>query len=82
VSSFLSKSFYNFENRLLPNDDTVLRNHGEDQGMHKGWLGGMEEQQGAQVKEEAETESTWSLFQSLGPVRSKTDAQDTSRFWF
>ena len=50
--------------------------------MHKGWLGGMEEQQGAQVKEEAETESTWSLFQSLGPVRSKTDAQDTSRFWF
>jgi len=40
VSSFLSKSFYDFENRLLPNDYVVLWNHGEDQVMHKGWLGG------------------------------------------
>jgi len=46
VSSFLSKSFYDFENRLLPNDYIVLRNHGEDQGMHKGCLGGVEDQQG------------------------------------
>ena len=30
VSSFLNKSFYDFENRLLPNDYSVLRNHGED----------------------------------------------------
>jgi len=46
VSSFLSKSLYDFENRLQPNDYIVLRNHGEDQGMHKRWLGGMEDQQG------------------------------------
>jgi hypothetical protein len=46
VSSFLSKSLYDFENRLLPNDYIVLRNHGEDQGMHKGGLGGVEDQQG------------------------------------
>jgi len=46
MSLFLSKSFYNFENRLLPNNYIMLRNHTEDQGMHKGWLGGMEGQQG------------------------------------
>jgi len=45
VSSFLSKSLYDFENKLLPNDYIVLRNHGEDQEMHKGWLGGVENQQ-------------------------------------
>ena len=45
MSSFLSKSFYDFENRLLTNDYIVLRNHGEDQGMHRGWLGDMEDQQ-------------------------------------
>ena len=34
-------------------------------------------------KEEAQTESTSSLFRSPGPARSKTDAQDASglRFW-
>ena len=46
MSSFLSKSFYDFENRLLPNDYIVIRNHGEDQGVHKGWLGGVEDQLG------------------------------------
>ena len=45
VSSFLSKSLYDFENRLLPNDYIVLRNHGEDQWMHNGCLGGVEDQQ-------------------------------------
>ena len=29
VSSFLSNSIYEFENRLLPNDYVVLRNQGE-----------------------------------------------------
>jgi len=33
---------YDFENKLISNDYIVLRNHGEDQGMHKGWLGGVE----------------------------------------
>ena len=38
---------------------------------------------GAQVKEEAQTESTSSLFWSPGPARSKTDTQDVSglHFW-
>jgi hypothetical protein len=33
VSSFLSISFYDFENRLLPNDYIMIRNEGEDQEM-------------------------------------------------
>lgn len=42
VSSFLSNSFYDFENRLLPNDYIMLRNQGEDpQGLGEG-LGGVE----------------------------------------
>jgi hypothetical protein len=30
VSSFLSTSFYDLENRLLPNDYILIRNQGED----------------------------------------------------
>jgi hypothetical protein len=33
VSSFLSTSFYDFENRLLANDYIMIRNEGEDQGI-------------------------------------------------
>jgi hypothetical protein len=35
VSSFLSTSFYDFENRLLTNDYIMIRNEGEDQGMRR-----------------------------------------------
>ena len=34
VSSFLSNSFCEFENRLLPNDLIILRNEGEDLQVH------------------------------------------------
>jgi hypothetical protein len=47
VSSFLSTSTYDFENRLPPNDYIVIRNQGEDQEMHGEGLGGMEVQQGS-----------------------------------
>ena len=46
VSSFLSTSFYDFENRLLSNDYIMIRNLGEDQEMHGDELGGGEGQQG------------------------------------
>jgi len=46
VSSFLSTSFYNFENSLLPNDCIVISNLGEDQEMHGEGLGVGEGQQG------------------------------------
>jgi hypothetical protein len=42
VSSFLSTSTYDFENRLLPNNYIVIKNQGEDQEMHGEGLGGME----------------------------------------
>jgi hypothetical protein len=44
VSSFLSNSLYDFENKLLPNDYIVLRNEGEIQETHGGGLGGVEDQ--------------------------------------
>jgi hypothetical protein len=47
VSSFLSTSTYDFENRLLPNDYIVIRNQGEDQEMHGEGLRGVEVQQGS-----------------------------------
>jgi hypothetical protein len=34
MSSFLSTSFYDFENRLLPNDYILIKNEGDDQRMH------------------------------------------------
>ncbi|WVZ89456.1 hypothetical protein U9M48_035861 [Paspalum notatum var. saurae] len=46
VSSFLNSSSYDYENRLLPNDYIVIRNHGEGQGILGEGLGGMEDQQG------------------------------------
>jgi hypothetical protein len=51
VSSFLSNSLYDFENRLLPNDYIVLRNEGEVQDTHGGGLGGVENQRGRPNKD-------------------------------
>jgi hypothetical protein len=45
VSSFLSTSTYDFENRLLPNDYIMIRNQGEDQEMHGEGFGDVEVQQ-------------------------------------
>ena len=46
VSSFLCMSLYNSENRLLPNDYIMLRNNGEDQGMHRRGFSDTENQRG------------------------------------
>jgi hypothetical protein len=46
VSSFLSTSFYDLENRLLPNDYILIRNEGENQGMCGEDLGVGQGQQG------------------------------------
>ena len=42
VSSFLSTSTYDFDNRLLPNVYIVIRNQEEDQEMYGEGLGGVE----------------------------------------
>jgi hypothetical protein len=39
VSSFLSTSFYELENILLPNDYILIRNEGEDQRIREEELG-------------------------------------------
>jgi hypothetical protein len=67
VSSFLSTSTYNFENRLLPNDYIVIRNQGEDQEMHGEGLGGLEVHQGSasQVGDPIDLESTSEFRSSL-----------------
>ena len=64
VSSFLSLSFHNFENSLLPNDFIMLRNQGEDHNIHGRGIGGMEVQQEAQGIVGAQIKSTSSLFRS------------------
>jgi hypothetical protein len=51
VSSFLSTSLYDYENRLLPNDYIVIWNNGEGQGMLEDGLGVMEDQQGQASQE-------------------------------
>ena len=46
MSSFLSDTFYTFENRLLPNDVILLRNIGEGHEGLRGRGGGDDDQQG------------------------------------
>jgi hypothetical protein len=51
VNSFLSNSFCEFENKLLPNDLIVLRNTGEDQQGRGEGLRGVEGQRGRPVQD-------------------------------
>jgi hypothetical protein len=62
VSSFLNSSSYDYENRLLPNDYIVLRNHGEGQGILGEGLGGVEDQQGHTSQEGGPNQLTSGLF--------------------
>jgi hypothetical protein len=62
VSSFLNSSSYDYENRLLPNDYIVIRNHGEDQGILGEGLGGVEDQQGHTSQEGGPNQLTSGLF--------------------
>jgi hypothetical protein len=62
VSSFLNSSSYDYENRLLPNDYSVIRNHGEGQGILGEGLGGVEDQQGHTSQEGGPNQLTSGLF--------------------
>jgi hypothetical protein len=46
VSLFLCYLFTYFENRLLPKNIIIIRNHGDDDGVLKDRHGGGEDQQG------------------------------------
>ena len=52
VSSFLSDTFYTFENRLLPNDVILLRNNGEGHEELGGSCGDAGDQQGRPTQAE------------------------------
>jgi hypothetical protein len=62
VSSFLNSSSYDYENRLLPNDYIVIRDHGEGQEILGEGLGGMEDQQGRTSQEGDSNQLTSGLF--------------------
>jgi hypothetical protein len=62
VSSFLNASSYDYENRLLPNDYIVIRNHGEGQGILGEGLGGVEDQQGHTSQEGGPNQLASGLF--------------------
>ena len=62
VSLFLYAFIDNYENRLLPNDYIVIRNHGEGQGILGEGLGGMEDQQGHTSQEGGPNQLTSGLF--------------------
>ena len=80
MSSFLSTSFYNFENSLLPNDCIVISNLGEDQEMHGEGLGVGEGQQGTSkagggpihisLESISESRSSLPYIGGLGHIRS------------
>ena len=78
VSSFLSDPFHTFKNRLLPNDVILLRNIEEGHEELGGRGGGGNTSKDVQYKLEPQSNSTLSLPRPLGPVSSKTDAQDAS----
>jgi hypothetical protein len=82
VSSFLNSSSYDYENRLLPNDYIVIRNHGEGQGIIGEGFRGVEDQQGHTSKEGGPNQLTSGLFLGSRSSLRKMDAQDTYRLRF
>ena len=61
-ANFISPYKYDYENRLLPNDYIVIRNHGEGQGILGEGLGGVEDQQGHTSQEGGPNQLTSGLF--------------------
>ncbi|TVU13612.1 hypothetical protein EJB05_40328, partial [Eragrostis curvula] len=75
VSSFLMSSIYGFENKMLPNELIIVRNHGDDEDVAGELLGGVEGRQEVQIKFEAQSKSVSSPFRTPTPVGTKTGAQ-------
>jgi hypothetical protein len=77
VSSFLSTSFYDLENRLLPNDNILIRIDEEDQGMRGRSLELDKASKGRPRHLEAQYNSTSSPPRSPRAVCLRLDAQAT-----
>jgi hypothetical protein len=83
VNSFLCSFTNNFENRLLPNDLIIVRNHGDDEVDEWDTKGVLERQGDAHIKAQIQANSesrslTSSPTQSTGPPYLKIDVQDAS----
>jgi hypothetical protein len=81
VHSFLCSSTNYFENRLLPNDLIIVRNHGDDEEDKLDSNMVLERQGDAHIKVEIQSNSefqnlTMSPTRSLGPPRLQIDVQD------
>jgi hypothetical protein len=87
VNSFLCSSTNYFENRLLPNDLIIVRNHGYDEEDEWNIKRALERQGDAHIKVEIQSNSefqslTLSPTQSPGPPRLQIDVRDTHEIGF
>ena len=80
VSSFQINLSSGFENKLLPNDLIIVRNHGDDEEDVGEEFGGVVDQQGqpsgvgGQAELEAQSKSSSSLLRIPGTARTKINA--------
>ena len=72
MSSFQINLSSEFENRLLPNDLFIVRNHGDDEEDVGEEFGGVVDEL------EAQSKSSSSLLRSPGAARTKINAQATT----
>jgi hypothetical protein len=87
VNSFLCSSTNYFENRLLPNDLIIFRNHGDDEEDEQDIKRALERQGDAHIKVEIQANSesrslTSSPTRSLGPRCLQIDVQYASDLQF
>jgi hypothetical protein len=87
VISFLCCSVNYLENRLLPNDLIIVRNHGDDEEDGRGIKRALERQGEAYIKVEIQSNSefqnlTSSPTRSPGPPRLQIDIQDACQIGF
>ena len=75
VSSFQINLSSRFENKLLPYDLIIVRNHGDDDKDVGGSLQAWWTSKGSQAELEAQSKSSLSLLRSPGTARTKINAQ-------
>jgi hypothetical protein len=80
---FLNDIFHSFENRLLPNDDIILRNIREGhEVLGERCMEADKTSKDVQVKREAQSNSSLSVLRPRGLACNKTDVQDIYRLCF
>jgi hypothetical protein len=87
INSFLCSFTNYFENRLLPNNSIIVRNHRDDEEDEQDIKKALERQGDAHIKLEIQSNSefpnlTSSPTQSPGPPRIQIDVQDTYKLGF